>query len=91
MEQIFLNFHICYYTEEGDLVDDFFTIERHYLKLPSGFLRDILSVLPIELLALLAPPNSQFLYLSTLRVLRLLRALNILEYFHQWEQELEIK
>ena len=49
--QMFFKFHITYEDEHGIEVLDFSRTARHYLKSKSGFVIDLIALLPLEVLS----------------------------------------
>ncbi len=88
---MFLKFHRRYPGEQGDLISDFDLICDNYLKKLNGFSLDLLMVFPLEILCLAAPGHLRWLVFSYLRLPRVLRYIRLMEFFANWEKELDTK
>lgn len=87
--QIYLNFHMSYRNNIGELICDGKRLLIHYAKgkLPL----DLLASFPIDLFALAAPANKRLFVLSYLRLLHLLRLVRMQQFFSDLAQRLNIE
>ena len=72
-------------------MEDFDTVFDSYLRKPTGFAIDGMAALPIDIFALVVPVHSQYMLLSCLRIIHLIRLYRVFEFFGKWETELNIK
>ncbi len=91
MKQIFWKFHLSFYNDLGNKVEDPKEIFKIYSRDMTGLLVDVVAALPVDIFALAAPPGKRMLALAYLRLLRVLRYYHINRFFTRWETELNIK
>ena len=89
--EIYVNFHLSFNDEYGDLVDEFDVVSRNYMRTLDQFLLDLISVLPLEIFAFAAPSEYRMLTWSYLRLTRLVRFHHISRFFNKREQQLDVK
>jgi len=90
--QIIVNFHIGYYDEYGNLIDSPRLARRRYLHRVDGFLLDLLSVFPLELVP-------SIVHLSTeahdlihhLMLFHMIRFIHIKRFFKSLQAKINIK
>lgn len=87
--QIYLNFHMAYRNNIGEVISDGKTLLTNYVK--GKFFLDVLASFPIDLFALAAPSNKRLLVLSYLRLLHLLRLVRMQQFFSELAQRLNIE
>ena len=87
-----MKFHLAYKDAQGSVVTDFKSIVLHYLKDPSGFLLDSLTMFPYELLG--APIQDEAKRTAAVLYLRLphvIRVIRIQWFFSEEEKRLNQK
>ena len=87
--QIYLNFHMAYRNNTGELICDGRKILIRYVK--GKFPLDLLASFPIDLFALAAPTDQQLLLLANLRLLHLLRIVSMFHFFSELAQDLNTR
>jgi hypothetical protein len=86
-----LNLFIAYYDEYGNLIEDLALVRQHYFRKPSRFMLDLLSVIPFEACALVAPKHLQLEVFSYIRLIHVLRLIHVKRFFNDRSQELNEK
>lgn len=90
--QMFMKFHLAYKDAQGTVVTDFKSIVLHYLKDPSGFLLDSITMFPYELIG--APIQDEAKRTAAVLYLRLphvIRGIRIQWFFSEEEKRLNQK
>ncbi|KAJ7372502.1 hypothetical protein OS493_019011 [Desmophyllum pertusum] len=87
--EIYLNFHMAYTNNIGEVICDGKRLLIHYAK--GKLLLDLLASFPIDLFALAVPANNQLFVLSYLRLLHLLRLVRMQQFFTELAKRLNIE
>ena len=75
---IYLKCHCSYHDNNGDLVEDYRLIRRVYLCNKNGLVVDLISTLPVDLIALMVP-NANHPVVASIRLVKLVRLLRLVE------------
>ena len=67
-----MNFHVGYYDEYGNLVGSLRAARSHYVRRWDGLFLDVASLLPLELVSLVASVDLLVHYLSLIHMLRMI-------------------
>ncbi|NJK39699.1 MAG: cyclic nucleotide-binding domain-containing protein [Oscillatoriales cyanobacterium RM2_1_1] len=87
ISDIFLRFYIGY-TDHGELITDPQKIRQYYFY--RDFKLNLLSSLPLDLMARLLFPTASISLLGLLRIPRLLRGIYCIKIFRKWENKVDI-
>jgi len=89
--QILVNFHVGYYDEQGNLVDDLAAARRHYVTRGQFFL-DMMSIIPVELVPALMPLDYGAHHLvHKLTLIHLIRVVHVKRFFKRLQTNINIK
>lgn len=90
--QMLMKFHLAYEDSQGRIVTNFQSIAVHYLKDKSGFLLDLLALLPYEIIGLPIPdPQIREATVLYLRLPHIIRVVRIQWFFSVEEKRLNQK
>ena len=88
---MYIRFHMSVLDEQGDLIEDFHVVYKRYLYSLGGFALDLAAAMPFEICAVAAPSHQVWTVVSLLRLTHLLRYVRMVQYFADWQQELDVK
>lgn len=84
--QMYFKFHITFEDEHGIEVNDLSSIVRHYLKSKSGFVVDLIALIPFEVLSYAIPDEFYqervYLILQLIHLVRMFRIVLMLRPDH---------
>lgn len=87
---IYLNFHVAYYDDFGILVTDLKKISKRYRRKKFGFWMDLISCLPIEVIAFFFSTDTATSLWTFGRWNRTIRVIHVIRYFHAINNKLHI-
>ncbi len=84
-----MKFHLAYEDTHSHTVSDIKSIAFHYLKTPAGFLLDLVTILPYELIGVFVPtPSTRTAVILYLRLPHTLRVIRTRWFFSAEEKKL---
>jgi len=82
-----VNFNVGYYDDYGNVVDSLKASRRNYVRRWDGFLLDVLSLTPVELL----PHAPASVYVHYLMLIHMLRIIHVKRYLKSLQSKINVK
>ena len=87
--KIYLNFHLAYYDNRGQLVTEWEKVYRNYLT--KWFIFDFFASFPYDIFALCFPSQTQLRMLTYIELIHCVRVVKIFAYYREWLLKLNIR